>query len=260
MRAAILFLALATSLVLAHQACQSVSDATFYSGTQHCDCDYTVPPGTNTSDAAEHENDLMWLNMVHQYAVTNMAKYPFGAAIVDSRNNSLVQIGFNNYFTADPYFSSTAMSHAETVVITNATLNNLKETFNATSLSRKVSQDWKYMVLYGNIEACPMCSQVAIWRGIRKMVFGARASVLAAERCWTQPTLTSAEVLDHSSSFAPFDFIRGPFEEIEMTIVNDFKQQCKTPTTTGGSTTASNAGRNAQSPFSSLMENVRALV
>jgi len=256
--AILLVLSLATSLVLAHQACEDISASTFNSGTQHCDCDYKVAPGTNTSNAAEHENDLMWLNMVHNYAVTNMAKYPFGAALVDNRTNTLVQIGFNNYFTADPYFSSTAMSHAETVVITNATINNLKETFNATSLSRKTSPDWKYMVLYGNIEACPMCSQAAVWRGIRKMVFGARASVLQAQRCWTQPTLTAAEVLDHSSGFAQFDFIRGPFEEIEMTIVNDFKQQCKPAATTTG--TASQGARNAESPLTNLMENVRALL
>lgn len=247
------------AIAVAHDACDLPS-STFSSGSQHCDCDYTVPPGTGTdqSNATQHDIDLAWIRMVHQYAVTNMARYPFGAALVDSRTNTLVTIGYNNFFTADPFYSSIAVSHAETVVMTNASINIMPGSYNATNGNRKVDPNWKYMTLYGNIEACPMCAQAAIWRGLRQMVFGARASVLQAQRCWTQPTLTAAEVVDHSAGFAPFQFVRGPFEEVEDEIVLDFKQQCTTSTTTTG--TASAGARSASTPFSSLMDNVRALV
>jgi tRNA(Arg) A34 adenosine deaminase TadA len=258
MRSLLLVLTLGVALVFAHEACQTITQSTFNSGSQHCDCDYTVPPGDGTSDAAQHEIDLTWLRMVHNYSVTNMARYPFGAALVDNRTNTLVQIGFNNYFTADPIWSSAAVSHAETVVMTNATLLNFPGTYNATNGNRGVAPDWKYMILYGNIEACPMCAQAAMWRGIKKMVFGARASVLQSERCWTQPGLTAKEVWDQNA-YTTYDFIRGPFDELELDIVNDFKQQCKSSTTAPTSAPSSGA-RNAENAFSNLVENIRALV
>jgi tRNA(Arg) A34 adenosine deaminase TadA len=258
---AVVLLSLALALTLfftfahGHAACAALENAAFTNGSQHCDCDYSELrnyPG----NATELANDIYWIRMVHNYAVTNMARYPFGAALVDSRNNSLVTIGYNNFFTPDPFYSSIAVSHAETVVMTNASINIFPGSFNTTSGSRRVDPNWKYLVLYGNIETCPMCAQAAIWRGIRKMVFGARASLLQKQRCWTQPTLTAYEVVDHSASFAPFDFIRGPVDlDLEQEILLDFRNQCPTSTTT----TTSAASR-TNTPYESMMENVKALL
>lgn len=262
-----------------HAACAALDSNAFLNGSQECDCDYSELRNY-TGNATELENDLYWIRMVHNYAVTNMAKYPFGAALVDSRNNTLVTIGYNNFFTGDPFYSSIAVSHAETVVMTNASVNIFPGSWNATSQSRKVDPNWKYMILYGNIETCPMCAQAAIWRGIRKMVFGARASLLQKQRCWTQPTLTAYEVVDHSASFAPFDFVRGPVDlDLEQEILLDFKNQCTTSTTTtttASSTSTSTATTGAavttdastssassargNSPFSNMMDNVKALL
>jgi len=257
----------------AHADCEVIPDSVFNNGSQHCDCDYTTPPVDphTVANDSQHQIDLYWINLVHEYAVTNMAKYPFGAALVDSRNNTLVTMGYNMFFTADPWYSSIALSHAETVVITNASINIFPGSFNQSTLSRHVDPNWQYLTLYGNIETCPMCAQAAIWRGLRQMVFGARASVLQAERCWTQPTLTTYEMVDHSASFAPFNFVRGPMPELEMKIVNDFKLQCTTAATTDSnaattgsadtfSTTTSNGARSASSPYSSLIDNLRALL
>lgn len=257
--AIILSLALALTLCCTfangHEACAALDSSAFTNGSQDCNCDYSTLRNY-TGNATELENDIYWIRMVHEYAVTNMAKYPFGAALVDNRTNTLVTIGFNNFFTADPVYSSIAVSHAETVVMTNASINIFPGSFNATTQSRKVDPNWKYMILYGNIEACPMCAQASIWRGIRKMVFGARASVLQAQRCWTQPDLTAYEVVDHSAGFAPFDFVRGPVDlDLEQEIVADFKNQC--PTTT---TTSTSAASRAHSPYGNVVENVKALL
>jgi len=253
--ALILLLTLYCTLASGHAACEQLDSSAFTNGSQHCDCDYSELRNY-TGNATELENDIQWIRLVHNYAVTNMAKYPYGAALVDSRTNELVTIGYNNFFTADPVYSSIVVSHAETVVMTNASINIFPGSFNATTLSRKVDPNWKYMILYGNIETCPMCAQAAVWRGIRKMVFGARASVLQAERCWTQPSLTSYEVIDHSASFAPFDFIRGPVDlDLEMEIVMDFKQQCP-----DASTSSAAARSTPSSPYTSMLDNVKALL
>jgi tRNA(Arg) A34 adenosine deaminase TadA len=257
----LLTLALASSLVLAHEACTQLPASTFGSGTQKCDCDYVVPPGDGKAEnATQYEIDLYWLKMVHNYSVTNMAKYPFGAALVDNRTNTLVQIGFNNFFTGHEFYSSIALSHAETVVMTNATINNFPGTWIESNLTRRVAPDWKFMILYGNIEACPMCTQAAVWRGIRKMVYAAPADLLRTERCWSQPTLSAKEVCDHNAKIGVFDFVRGPFPEIMYDVVRDFRQQCTNAGTTGASGTTSGAKRNAESPFEDLMESVRAHV
>ena len=57
-------------------------------------------------------------------------------------------------------------------------------------------------------------------------MFGARASVLATERCWNQSKMTFQEVVDKSAHFAPFKYIRGPLEDIEETIVFSFPSLC----------------------------------
>lgn len=228
-----------SSSALAQIAACTANGLNFYNGSQHSDCDYIspalYPAYDNTS--TQYQTDLYWLNMVHTYATTNMAKYPFGAALVNHFTNELVSIGFNNYFTGDPVYSSIVVSHAETVVITNVTRTGPyadQLTFNSTTnlWSHKSSGIWANLTLYGNVEACPMCAQAAIWRGLRSMVFGARAKALQTQRCWTQPTLTAFEVVDHSASFATFMEVRGPYPEVENTIVQGFRNQCPTPAPT----------------------------
>lgn len=151
---------------------------------------------------------------------------PFGAAIVDSRSNSLISIGTNMFNSNNDYFSQIMISHAETTVITNATITTLKDEWNETTGIRTPHPDWKYMTLYGNVEACPSCAQGAIWRGLRRMVFGARASSLAKKRCWNQSSLSVYEVVDHSSNWAPFEVIRGPMMELEDSILSSFSNSC----------------------------------
>jgi tRNA(Arg) A34 adenosine deaminase TadA len=228
----VLLLSLVAS-VFSHATCTSVlanDPSSFTDGSQHSDCDYEVPDQIAPADAAQHAIDLHWIQMAHDYAIANMPSLPFGALLVDNRTNTLVSIGTNMFNSDHPIFSHQVVSHAETVVITNATINSLPDTWTASTQKRKPHPDWKFMTLYGNIEACPMCSQGAIWRGLRKMVFGARASALQSQRCWTQPTLTTYEVVDHSAHFAPFTVVRGPMSELEDTIVKGFSQSCKAAT------------------------------
>lgn len=181
------------SSIYAHAACQALARTAFDDGSQKCDCDYTDPTPT-PANAIEHAIDLYWIRYVHNYTMTHMSRQPFGAALVDSRNNSLVTIGYNMFYTGDPFYSSITVSHAETVVMTNASVNILTGSWNETTQTRRVDPNWRYMTLYGNIETCPMCAQAALWRGVRRMVFGARASELKRQRCWNQPTLSVYEV------------------------------------------------------------------
>jgi len=215
------------ALVNAHAACFAVKYSNFTNDSQRCDCDYHLPPASSQTDnETQHQIDLFWINFTHTYAVQGMSKQPFGAALVDSRNNSLVGVGFNSFYTGDDLFSAIITSHAETALMTNLSITTMKGTWDPSTLTRRVDPNWRFMTLYGNIEACPMCAQGAIWRGIKRFVFGARASELKRQRCWNQPTLTMYEVADHNQ-WANIQVVRGPIYELEDKIVQDFPNFCQ---------------------------------
>lgn len=179
--------------------------------------------------------------------------FPFGGAIVDARSNKLICIGSNQIGTGSLRWSK-FHAHGEMVAMENCSLplsstnndnndnqNNNKDNKNNDKDNENDkrgggglvdgarganNEEWQYMIMYGNVEACPMCAQAAIWRGLRRMVFGARAIILADKRCWTQSFLTAAEVVEKSSHWAPFEYVRGPLYDLEDSIVADFRSFC----------------------------------
>jgi tRNA(Arg) A34 adenosine deaminase TadA len=108
-------------------------------------------------------------------------------------------------------------------------MENCTELFlqDVATISGGNNPNWQYMTLYSNVEPCPMCAQAIIWRGVRRTVFGARASVLASRKCWDQSYLTFREVVRESWHFAPFNYVRGPLADMEETIVSSFPSFCK---------------------------------
>lgn len=220
------------ALLLLHQVvlhspinqCFNVPLMEFHDGEQHCDCNYIVPPGETDVPPEQVAIDTFWINLVHQYAITTNPGSPFGAAIVDTRNNSLLCLSVNERQSNNPTYGLW-WGHAEMVVMQNCTNLHLPDVLNAAG-KKENNPNWQFMVLYGNIEACPMCAQSAIWRGDGGMVFGARAKVLAEQRCWTQSNLTAKEMVDQSASFSPVKYVRGPIFSLENTIVADFPNFC----------------------------------
>eukprot|EP00026_Physarum_polycephalum_P015454 Phypoly_transcript_16145.p1 GENE.Phypoly_transcript_16145~~Phypoly_transcript_16145.p1 ORF type:complete len:238 (+),score=33.66 Phypoly_transcript_16145:57-770(+) len=178
-------------------------------------------PSPSPSPAQDHI-DHTWITLAHQIGVAHNPTFPFGAAIVDSRNNSLLCVSTNQIQNGNAQWSKFS-AHGEMVALENCTNLYLPD---VDTISKGNNPEWKYMTLYSNVEPCPMCAQAIIWRGVRRTVFGARASVLARTKCWAQSQLTFREVVAGSSNFAPFQYVRGPLVDLEMAIVSAFPSAC----------------------------------
>jgi tRNA(Arg) A34 adenosine deaminase TadA len=208
----------------AHNSCSATPPRDFYEHKQHADCDYADPQQLATpSTAAEHRNDVYWLNVAYEYALRIDPLYPFGALVVDSRNNSLVCIGANQRATSNET-DIAFLLHAEIVTIRNCVRTRLPDV--GAPGAKSANPEWQYMVFYGTVEACPMCAQAMIWETISAVRYGARASVLQERKCWTQSNTTQYEIYQQSSHFLPIKSIRGPFPEIEDRVVDSFESFC----------------------------------
>lgn len=206
--------------------CEHVSRDELIGGTQHADCQY-ASGHTRHGPASEEQDEIdrYWVKYAHEYGMRVGPRAPFVGAIVDTRNNKLVCISVNQRPLSDSTYSWRTDSHGEVVVIQNCTQYALPDSI--VDGKKVVHPDWIHMTLYGNIETCPMCAMHVIYRGIPRMVFGARASLLMAEKCWSQSTLTVQEVVDHYPYF-PVD-VRGPISGYEDVIIAQFPSRCPNP-------------------------------
>lgn len=204
--------------------CFEVPLGKFQNGNQHPDCYYKSGftrqgPPTQDQDLKDH----YWIRYAHEWGVQQNPRAPFVGAIVNFTSNELVCISVNMRASNDPEWARFD-AHGELVVMENCSRSALPDIIVD---GRKVTNPgWADMIMYGNIETCPMCAQAAIWRNIKRVVFGARASKLASKRCWTQSSLTVQEVADHSKSFFQFEYLRGPIIDYEDTILNGFPSFC----------------------------------
>lgn len=216
------------SCVSACSECAEVPIARFGEKSQHSDCYYGIGyardmPPTRDQDA----KDYYWVKLAHEFGIKNNPFAPFVGAIVNATSNTLVCISVNMRGSSDPTWSKFT-AHGEMVAMENCTDKVLPDT--VANGKRIANPGWADMILYGNVETCPMCAQAMIYRGISRVVFGARASELASKRCWGQSTLTVQEIVDHSALFYKSLYLRGPLPDYEETIINEFPNFCPQPT------------------------------
>jgi tRNA(Arg) A34 adenosine deaminase TadA len=207
--------------------CDVTHLAQFVSGSQHSDCFYATSVARNSYPLhvteEQNEIDLHWMRVCHDFALEKNPKSPFCAALVYQPTNELLSIAVNMKSLNDHQWS-TFDAHAEKVAMTNCSSTVLQDT-NPSGSSLVLNPKWANVTLYGNIEMCPMCASTAVYRGITRFVYGARAKELYSKRCWTQSSLTSQEVYDHSSRFFSGTG-SGPLLPLEDIILNAFPSRC----------------------------------
>lgn len=206
-------LLLLSLVALAYSACTDVPCVAFTNGTQHCDCSYYPEVENPAKSTLQDYWDHYFINMSHAIGVAGNPAFPFGAVIVDSRNNSVICSSSN---VANGYF----YQHAEVATILNCTTGAL-------AYAGDANPNWPYMTLYTNVESCAMCMGMAIYRKIGRLVYGASVFALTQQRCWSQIWVSDKEVRDHAvDGGKAYMDVRGPLSDLEPTILSAFTSRC----------------------------------
>jgi tRNA(Arg) A34 adenosine deaminase TadA len=206
--------------------CKQVPLEKFIDDSQHSDCSYKSGFARQGPPSREQDvRDHYWVKYAHEYGVKQNPAAPFVGAIVNYTSNALVCISVNQRALSNPLWSYRFNVHGEIVAMENCTNQFLPDII--VNGSKQANPGWEDMILYGNIETCPMCAQSMLYRGLRRAVFGARASELMSKRCWDQSALTVQEVVDHASRYYTFKYLRGPLPEYEDFILQGFPSKCK---------------------------------
>jgi len=184
-------------------------------GHQHADC-YYVPDIDDypTPGDAQDEIDRFWIRKAMEVGMRSPFA-PFGAVIVDSRDNSLSCEGVSDR-------SVWYDNHGERAAIDNCTSNKFPDVGFGDP-----NPAWQYQVMYTDVESCPLCFGSINFRGINKMVFGARSSELRRLNCWGQFLVTDKELADQGSAGGrPSVEVRGPLSGLEAEIISHFPNFC----------------------------------
>jgi len=216
-------------------SCHTSADFTsFLLGNENCDCNY-IPDEDDAVVTPEQDTfDHDMIRLAHQIGVAGNPTFPFGAVIVDNRTNQVVCTGFNsppidwlafslNHGAAEVNTTNTSfwILHGEIVAMFNCTLGPLPDVHGGRN------PNWPFMVLYTNIESCPMCFVAASYINLRRLVFGVSSITLTEKRCWTQHFITDKELAVHAvDGGKPFIDVRGPLRNLETNILKDFATRC----------------------------------
>lgn len=104
-------------------------------------------------------------------------QHPFGAIIVDRRQNGVIAKGVNQS-------GSNPLFHGEIVAINDA-------------IERLADINWSSLTLFTTAEPCPMCMSAILWCGIDSVVFGTSIPTLTGLG-WNQISIRSSEVVQRS--------------------------------------------------------------
>ena len=118
--------------------------------------------------------------------------HPFGAVLVDGRQDRVVAEGVNRG-------GENPLWHGEI------------DAMNRYAAGDQEASDWSHLHLYTTAEPCCMCQAAILWAGVRRVVFG--TSIPTLQRLgWNQIELRAREVV-HRSPFAVCEVVGGVLED-----------------------------------------------
>jgi len=135
----------------------------------HCIPEASYTPCPHCTYTTQNQLDECYMQVAVDFGVSQNRARPYGALIVDTFKNVISCYGVSRG-------SENALFHGEMSAFFNCTALFPSPIGNDVAES---GLNWLNQTLYTTAESCPMCSAAAMWRGLRRMVYGSDIPTVA---------------------------------------------------------------------------------